>query len=93
MAMSKKMTPMPRVVRPRSTPVPLPQRTLKRPPGAAIPVPMPTIGPNYGKPRVTQRPKPGNPKKTPSPKLEMLPKQKQKGNNKVKGTPVRKKMI
>ena len=73
----------------RGTPVPLPQRTPKRPPGMATPVPMPTREGNYGQPRITQRPKAGSPKKTPSPKLD-LPQIKKRTRAR---TPVRKKMI
>ena len=96
MIAKKKPAPMPRrtITPRRGTPVPMPEYKPKRPPGAATPVPMPTRDGNYGKPRVTQRPKPGNPKKTPSPKLELPIKPKRgPGKSRIKGTPVRRKMM
>ena len=95
MIIKKKSAPMPsRTITPRrGTPVPMPEYKPKRPPGMATPVPMPTREGNYGQPRVTQRPRPGSPKKTPSPKLELPQMKKPKQRGRLKGTPVKKKMF
>jgi len=92
MVAKKKMGPTRRVVRPRGTPVPMPEYKPKRVPGRPLPAPMPTMEGNYGKPRIKARPKPIGPKKPASPKLE-IPARKQKSNSRIKGTLVRRKMI
>ena len=92
MVMSKKvMGPAKRTIRAKGTPAVMPEYRPNQVPGKPKPAPMPTMAPNYGKPRITQRPRPGNPKKTPSPKLELPTKPKQRGR--LKGTPVKKKMF
>jgi len=93
MVAKKKMGPTRRVVKPRGTPVPLPQRTPKRVPGLPLPAPMPTMEGNYGKPRIKARPRPIGPKKPASPKLEILPQLKRQGRSKIKAALVRRKMI
>ena len=87
MAMSKKIKrPAIRVTRSKGTPAVMPEYRPNQKPGQPKPAPMPTMQPNYGKPRITERPRPGSPKKTPSPKLEILPKPKRA--TRVKGRPL-----
>jgi hypothetical protein len=85
MPAKKKMGPVIRKIRPSGTPVPMPQRTPRRVPGQAIPVPMPNKEGNYGKPRVKARPMPAGPKKSGN-SMPMAPKR-------VKKNPARRKMI
>jgi hypothetical protein len=87
MAMSKKtMRPAIRKIRAKGTPAVMPEYRPNQKPGQPKPAPMPTMQPNYGKPRITERPRPGSPKKTPSPKLEIAPKPKRA--TRVKGRPL-----
>jgi hypothetical protein len=92
MVAKKKMGPTRRVVRPRGTPVPMPEYKPKRVPGRPLPAPMPTMEGNYGKPRQTG-PKP---KKPAMPKMESPNRGPKKLNplpKRTKGTPVRRKMM
>jgi hypothetical protein len=86
MPAKKKATPsQSRIVRPRGTPVPMPEYKPKRVPGRPLPAPMPTVEGNYGKPRVKPRPMPAGPKKSGSSTL-VAPKR-------IKKNPARRKMI
>ena len=92
MVAKKKMAPKQRVVRPRGTPVPMPEYKPKRVPGRPLPAPMPRMEPNYSKPR-DERPRP---KKPATPKMERPntgPKKLKPQTSRIKGTPVRRKMM